>query len=109
MEKAQSKPARRSSTVSGVGHDRRHPPPQVPDVAGPQMGADPTGGGGVLHPAQTVVEGLEANPRLGQLAFGPLVAIGAAPQRVGRVGAQPHEGRPPFGVGEVEVPVVGDR
>ena len=55
------------------------------EMAGTEAGADAVGDGRVLDAAQPVVEGLEADPRLGQLALGPLMAVGAAPQRVGRV------------------------
>lgn len=78
-------------------------------MAGTEAGADAMRCGGVLDASQPVVEGLEADPRLGELALGPLMAVGAAPQREGGVGADLEERRSPFGVREVEVPVVGHR
>ena len=61
-----------------VGHHRHHPPQQVPHVAGAEAGADAVGRDGVGDRAQPVVEGLEADAGLGQLALGPLVPVGAA-------------------------------
>ena len=78
-------------------------------MAGTEAGADAMGHGGVLDAAEPVVEGLEADTALGQLALGPFVSVGAAPQRIGGIGAHLDEGRSPLGVREVEVPVVGHR
>ena len=47
------------------------------EVAGTEAGADAMGHRWVLDAAQPVVECLEADAGLGQLAFGPLVAVGA--------------------------------
>ena len=92
-----------------IGHHGHHPGKQVPYMAGAQAGADTVCRDGVLDGPEPVVEGLKGDPRLGQLAFGPLVPVGVAPQGVGGIGAQPQRCRPPLVVGEVEIPVVRHR
>lgn len=87
----------------------RHAAQQVADVAGAQPGADAMCRRGIVHGAQPVVELGETDPRVSQLALGPLVPVGAAPQRIRRVRTQLHERWPPLGVREEEVPVVGHR
>ena len=109
MEKDQSKPARRSWALRGSGMTAIMRAEQAAEMAGTEAGADAVRRGGVLHRAQPVVEGLEADAGFGQLALGPLVTVGAAPQWIGRVGAHLEEGRSPLGVKEVEVPVIGHR
>ncbi len=93
----------------GVRHHRHHAPQQVPDVPRAEAGADASGHGGVGDRAQAVVEGLEADTRLGQLALGPLVPVGTGPQGIGRVPADLQEGWPPLGIPPIQVPVVGHR
>ena len=100
-------PGRPIMGTEGIGHDSHHADQEPAQMAGTEAGADAVGDGGVLDAAQPVVEGLEADAGLGQLALGPFVPVGTAPQRIGRIGADLEEGRSPLGVGEVEVPVVG--
>lgn len=77
-------------------------------MAGGEPGADPMGQGGIVDRLQAVVEGGEADAGLGQLPLGPLVAVGAQPQRVGGVAAELEEGGAPVVIPQVEVPMVGD-
>ncbi len=92
-----------------IGDDGHHAGQESVQMARTEAGADAVRRGGVFDGTQPVVEGVEADAGLGQLAFGPLMSVGTAPQRVGRVRGVFDEGRAPFGVGEVEVPVVGHR
>ena len=93
-------PLEPGTTVVGrkrIGDDSHHARQEAAQVTGTESGADPVRRRRVLHRTQPVVEGLEADARLGQLTLGPLVAVGTTPQWVGRVGAQFDEGGSPFG------------
>jgi hypothetical protein len=92
-----------------VGDDSHHAGQERAQTASAQAGTDAMGECGVLNAAQPVVEGQEPDAGLGQLALGPFVAVATAPQRVRRVGPDFEKGRPPLEVGEVEIPLIGDR
>ena len=93
----------------GVGHDRHHAAEQAAHVPRTEPGASAAGKSRVVYRAQAVVQSRVAEAGLSQLALGPFVAIGAAPQPVRRVTAHFQERRPPLLVGKIKVPVVGDR
>ena len=95
--------------VERVGHHRHHPAQQVANVAGAEPGADAVGGSRVFDRAHPVVQRREADPGFGELTFGPLVAVGATPQRIRRIRTQLDERRSPLGIGEIQVPVIGHR
>ena len=84
--------------TEGIGDDGQHAGQESAQMTRAETGADAMGGVGVLGTAQPVVKGLEADAGLGQLTLGPLVPVGAAPQWVGRVGADLDEDRSPLGV-----------
>jgi hypothetical protein len=92
-----------------VGHDRHHAAEEAAHVPRPEPGASGAGKSRVVYRAQAVVQSRVAEAGLGQLALGPFVAIGAVPQPVRRIAAHFQERRPPLLVGEIKVPVVGNR
>ena len=65
-------------------------------------------GGGILDSGESVVQFLEADPGLGGLPLGPVVAVDAQLGVVGEVAGELQEERPEGGVCAVEVPLVDD-
>ncbi len=78
----------------GVGHDRHHAAQEPPQVPRAKTGASAAGKSRVVYRAQAVVQSRVADAGLCQLALGPFVAIGAAPQPVRRIAAHFQERRP---------------
>jgi hypothetical protein len=63
---------------------------------------------GIFAAAEPVVQGGVTNPGLGQLPFGPFVAVEPQPDRAGGIGVGLPERRPPLRVPQVEVEVVDE-
>ena len=90
----------------GVGQDLQPLTQQSVDAGRVETVTDALQAGRVVTRGEPVVEGLEADPGLGRLAFGPLVAVDAQLGVVGEVGAELDEERPEVGVEGVHVEVV---